>query len=141
MGIASWLLRKLYRHPTVIPSRGDGSPYLKRYKLIKLFGYGIYIHEILQSDDDLYLHDHPFDFTTFILKGGYYEHLPGDIKFCTPWDMIHHKAIDAHRLELFGGTTWTLFIRGPKYREWGFLTPAGWVPHYEYLDKTTDEMD
>ena len=141
MGIAEWLLKKLYRHPMVIPARGDGSPYLRRYKLLKLFGYGIYIHEILQSDDDSFLHDHPFDFTSVILSGCYYEYMPDCIRLRTRGKVIHHKAIDAHRLVLNGGPTWTLFIRGPKYREWGFITDKGWVPYYQYLDKSTDEME
>lgn len=141
MGIAEWLLKKLYRHPMVIPARNNGAPYLRRYKLLKLFGYGFYIHEILQSDDDDFLHDHPFDFTSVILSGHYYEYMPGQIKLRQPGDVIRHKAVDAHRLVLNGGTTWTLFIRGPKYREWGFYAADGWLPYYKYLNESTDEME
>lgn len=141
MGIASWLLKKLYRHPLVIPARKDGTPYLVRYKICKIFGYAIRIHEILQSDDDEYLHDHPFDFVSIILKGRYYEEMPNAIKLRLPGCIIYHKAADAHRLVLNGGPTWTLFLRGPKYRAWGFLTPKGWVHHKEYLGDSTNEMD
>lgn len=31
------------------------------------------LHHILRSDDDRHLHDHPFDFTSFLLTGGYLE--------------------------------------------------------------------
>ena len=39
----------------------------------------------------------------------------------------------AHRLELIDGPCWTLFVTGPRYREWGFHCPQrGWVPWKEF---------
>ena len=40
--------------------------------------------------------------------------------------MIYRAAGDAHRIELDAGPAWTLFVTGPKYREWGFHCPDGW---------------
>jgi len=33
----------------------------------------IYLHHILRSDKDRHLHDHPWDYSSIILKGGYFE--------------------------------------------------------------------
>lgn len=34
----------------------------------------------------------------------------------------------AHRIELDDGPCWTLFLTGPRYRQWGFHCPErGWV--------------
>lgn len=111
---------------------GTENPYLRRWFLIprnKLFN--VYFHEIVRSDDDRALHDHPWWNVSIILTGGYFEHTiaaggvhvrrwrgPGSIKL--------RRAKAAHRLEV-GAPCRTLFITGPRMREWGFHCPeAGW---------------
>ena len=41
----------------------------------------------------------------------------------------------AHRLKLMnpGWPAETLFITGPRVREWGFACPKGWVPWQEFV--------
>lgn len=46
--------------------------YMRRWILRTPWGT-LRIHNILRSDLDRDLHDHPFDFTSFLMKGGYYE--------------------------------------------------------------------
>lgn len=53
-------------------TREDGTPYLERTYYIKTKLFQIVKHKILQSDADC-LHDHPWNFCSIILKGGYYE--------------------------------------------------------------------
>lgn len=53
-------------------TREDGTPYLIRTYLFKSKLVQICIHKVLQSDPDC-LHDHPWSFISFILKGGYWE--------------------------------------------------------------------
>ncbi len=111
----------------------DGVPYLARYRLIKTKWFSIYLHHILTSDQDRNMHDHPFNFTTFILWGGYLEHTPRGAEFHGRFETIRHKATDLHRLELEPGVTaWTLFMRGPTIRRWGFQTAEGWIDWQEY---------
>jgi hypothetical protein len=43
----------------------------------------------------------------------------------------------AHRIELEDGPCWTLFITGPRYREWGFLCPQGWM-HWQRFTASND---
>jgi hypothetical protein len=92
------------------------------------------IHEILRSDNDRHLHDHPWDYTTIILRGGYIEHhTDGSTLWCPEGTVLNRRAEDAHKLELPHGPVITLFIMGPKRQGWGFLTENGKVPWREYL--------
>ena len=124
----------------------DDKPYLVRYRLLSLFGYGLYLHHILRSDTQRELHDHPWNFVTFLLWGSYVEEnfLCNDPKFVAKsyrrrmWSLLFRKATDFHRLELQPGkTVWTLFFSGRKIRKWGFQTDEGWVPYDEYEDLGT----
>jgi hypothetical protein len=97
----------------------------------------------LKSDPDD-VHDHPWPYATLILKGGYYEWTPVFDKegkkiaeFCT-WRGPGHfricRANSYHRIELDANVTaWTLFMPGPKQRDWGFLVGNQWVPNQQYF--------
>jgi len=62
--------------PLHIIKRDDGQPYLKRWTLFNFFGlFKIRLHHILLSDYDC-VHDHPWWFITWIIKGGYWEYEP-----------------------------------------------------------------
>lgn len=48
--------------------------------------------------------------------------------------VVRRKAETLHRLVLpKGKDAWSLFLMGPKIKDWGFVTPTGWVHHVEYL--------
>lgn len=113
-------------------TNAQGEPYLTRYKLFVTRWFGIYLHEIHRSDEDRALHDHPWDFTSIILWGGYFEETPSGIKDHGVFSIIRHKAEDAHKLTL-KKKTWTLVFRGRNRRHWGFYAETGWVHHLDYL--------
>jgi hypothetical protein len=47
--------------------------------------------------------------------------------------IVRRRATSLHRLVLPAGReAWSLFMMGPKIREWGFQTPGGWVHNVEY---------
>lgn len=48
-------------------------PYLTRYIPFRFKKFGIFIHKIELPDSDRHLHDHPWPFLAFIVKGGYTE--------------------------------------------------------------------
>jgi hypothetical protein len=105
--------------------------------------FTVRLHHILRSDDDRHFHDHPFDFTSFLLTGGYIEQtpLPGlPPQFFTirrhwpQFSIVRRKAEDLHKLTLTK-PVWTFVISGPKRREWGFETEQGWVHWEEYPHK------
>jgi hypothetical protein len=112
-----------------------GDTYLQRWYLIpKNRLLNIYIHRFIRSDDDRALHDHPWACMSILLRGRYVEHTvaAGGIHVRTErcagdWK-LRLLGGRAHRLELTHGECWTLFITGPKYREWGFhCAERGWV--------------
>jgi hypothetical protein len=132
------LMQRLGRY-RVIMDREDNEPYLERYYIFlkdrTRFPFNVFVHKFLKSDPDD-LHDHPWPYCTIILRGGYWEYTPdrsnpswkgaGEIRF--------GHSTDYHRIELEPGVTpWTLFIPGPKVREWGFLSKNRWIQHEEYF--------
>lgn len=113
--------------------------YMRRWILRTPWGT-LRIHHILRSDEDTHLHDHPFDFTSFLLSGGYVEVVPvngphSKFAYLQVWprfSIVRKKAEDAHRL-ILQRPVWTFVISGPKRRSWGFHTEHGWVNHRDYL--------
>ncbi|WP_226998586.1 hypothetical protein [Tardibacter chloracetimidivorans] len=109
-------------------------PYLKRWYVIPRNPlFNIYLHQVLRSDDDRALHDHPWWNVSWLLAGEYVEHTidAGGIhhrRLRTGGDFKFRSARSPHRLEIRPGTSaLTLFITGPRIREWGFHCPdAGW---------------
>ena len=128
----------LGRH-RIIKDRIDEEPYLERYYLfIKdrgKFPFNIFLHKFLKSDPDD-LHDHPWPYFTFILCGGYWEYTPKGKFWRGPLTFRWNRAKSLHRIELDPNVKncWTLFIPGPKQREWGFVTKDGWVHNEKYLN-------
>lgn len=121
---------------------GKQNPYMKRWWITERLPekWKIYLHNILRDDDDRALHDHPARSISIILKGGYIEHLPGGVKKRRyPGMVIFRKAEQPHRLELRRDangnviTAWTIFIFGPKVREWGFYCPQGWRHYRDFV--------
>ncbi len=124
---------RLYRH--------DIGDYMHRWLLTLPGGKMLRLHHILRSDAGRDFHDHPFDFTSFLLTGGYFEYKPiteypsgKKHKFRLWWprfSIVRKQAEDLHSLELTK-PVWTLVLTGPRRRVWGFQTPTGWVPWTEY---------
>lgn len=114
---------------------GAADPYLLRWWAIpRNRFFNIYLHEIIRSDDDRALHDHPWLNCSILLQGGYVEHQIRDGGIHQRFvrkagDVAFRRPSAAHRLEVRPafGTTISLFITGPIVRHWGFHCPeAGW---------------
>ena len=129
----------------VIMDREEKKPYLVRYyyKNYRPFAR-ITIHNVLRSDIDG-LHNHPWSFQTYILSGGYWEETPEGRFWRAPGYHGYSKSTDFHRLSVDpvqsnGEETWTLFLMGPKEKEWGFLNEFGCGEQWtEYLERRKNE--
>lgn len=135
------------RKPDFIIGR-DNKPYMLRWHILpKNKWFNVYLHKFLGDDDDRALHDHPWWSVSIILRGGYKEHLPGGvIKHRGAPRITFRRAAQAHRIELYRDSVgiyikravirpaWTIFITGPRFREWGFYCPQGWVHHQDFVD-------
>lgn len=121
--------------------------YMERYWLFQTRWLSCRVHVILRSDNERDLHDHPWNYWTVILRGGYVEVTPNPFRlrneawnpiyqrseWIGPGRVLSRRATDQHRLELPAvRTALTLFFTGPKLRSWGFHTAAGFVPWREY---------
>jgi len=131
----------------IVMDRVENEPYLERYYLFlrerNRFPFNIFLHKFLKSDPDD-VHDHPWPYATLILKGGYWEWIPhfdtvgrktGEYQVWRgPGHFRVSKANSFHRIELDPDiTAWTLFMPGPKQRDWGFLVRNKWVQWEQYL--------
>jgi len=133
MPMVEKIKNRLFRNPDVII--GGTDPYLRRWHLTERRPerWKVYLHNILRDDDDRALHDHPSCSISIILRGGYIEHFPDCVKRRYPGMVIFRRAEQPHRLELHRDKNgksipaWTIFIFGPKVREWGFHCRDRWV--------------
>jgi hypothetical protein len=140
------LLEKLGRK-RIVMDRVENEPYLERYYLFlrerERFPFNVFLHKFLKSDPDD-VHDHPWPYATLVLKGGYWEWIPhfdtvgrkiGEYQVWRgPGHFRVSKARSFHRIELDPDiTAWTLFMPGPKQRDWGFLVRNQWIQWEEYL--------
>ena len=131
----------------IVMDRVENEPYLERYYLFlrerEQFPFNVFLHKFLKSDPDD-VHDHPWPYATLILKGGYWEWIPhfdtvgrktGEYQaWRGPGHFRISKANSFHRIELDPNiTAWTLFMPGPKQRDWGFLVRNKWVQWEQYL--------
>ena len=131
----------------IVMDRVENEPYLERYYLFlrerERFPFNVFLHKFLKSDPDD-VHDHPWPYATLILKGGYWEWIPhfdtvgrktGEYQVWRgPGHFRVSKANSFHRIELDPDiTAWTLFMPGPKQRDWGFLVKNQWIQWEQYL--------
>ena len=131
----------------IVMDRVENEPYLERYYLFlrerEQFPFNVFLHKFLKSDPDD-VHDHPWPYATLILKGGYWEWIPhfdtvgrktGEYQVWRgPGHFRISKANSFHRIELDPDiTAWTLFMPGPKQRDWGFLVQNKWIQWEQYL--------
>jgi hypothetical protein len=139
----------------------DGALYLRRWYLK---GRGSseqwFLHNIRLPDAGRDLHDHPWDFTTKILAGGYTEQVEDygedGVSACSclfthrPCDEARHMAEHTHRIASVLPGTYTLVKTGPARRTWGFwvserLTKwtcgTRWKSWRDYFGKPHSEPD
>lgn len=109
---------------------------------------GIYLHRMRGPDPGVDLHDHPFTFATLVLWGGYTEEralareAPQLARYAEWWPGSRGprttsvretrrpgrwrtmRLDECHRITgLLRRSCWTLVVRGPRRRGWGFYLP------------------
>ena len=128
-----WLVLLGYE---VIDDPATAEPYMYRWRLIRTPWFGLYLHKVVRDDSDRDLHDHPFDFISLVLSGGYLEEFAdGTTLHRRPWTVVRRQAERLHRVMLTESRrpAWTLVWLGSHRREWGFNTVRGWVPWRRYI--------
>jgi hypothetical protein len=128
MSIVARIITRLTRRPPDFIIGDPSSPYLRRWHVIPRNRFlNIYLHQFLRSDDDRALHDHPWMNASILLRGRYTEVTPSGSHLRRQGHVYLRRAKSLHRVELIDAEpVWTLFITGPRLREWGFACPNGW---------------
>ena len=124
-----------------------GVVHFRRWQVLKSRWGSVYVHQILRSDEDPDMHDHPFAFVSLVLRGGYFERVrtaEGQMYGATrrPLSIVWHPTSDFHRLKVPARGAWTLVFAGPRTHEpWGYWTSKGWVDHARYRADRHPEDD
>ena len=130
--------------------------HLTRFTLLRTPWGRLALHVFHADDGDRHPHDHPWDFWSFILWGGYYDMIPNDHlggtvlgtmrSFRKAFTVAHRPAEFTHRVELpFGkGPVVTLVWTSLPRRAWGFYTEIGWIDmktYYQNLGEALPENE
>jgi hypothetical protein len=135
------VLRAVFRHRDIVT---NGDLYLRRFYVSpRIRGWQFMLHKIARPDLDRNPHDHPFDFATLCLRGGYVEHvdLPdGEEQQAHVAGQLRLRAAEhRHRIDrILGPAAWTLVLAGPKRRTWGFWIGRAFTPWRTYLSIPAD---
>lgn len=138
MSFIFWLIRKLFLVKEIVSK--DGEIHFRRYRLLSTPWFNLYIHQLLKSDEDRHMHDHPWDFFSLILKGSYFEqttyhpyHIVVHSRTFRVGDLIEHDARDAHHITLKSPVVWTLVLTLGREREWGYrISENQWIDFKTY---------
>ncbi len=96
--------------------------YLERFTILKIFKLHIRIHRILSEDKTVFYHNHPFNFLSIILNGGYTEEvLIGDTvitKIHNRFHFIFRNKNTYHKIKSIKPNTKTLFFAIGNDKKW-----------------------
>lgn len=132
------------------------SIYLRRWHVVPYNRWlNVYLHNMLR-DDDTVPHDHPYFSVGLMLDGELREnyvmrpdreapyvrgqdgayHLVYSTRLLRAGDVVWRSWHFAHQLCVPPGGAWTLFVTGPRVRDWGFWCPRGWIRRADYEERT-----
>lgn len=132
-------------HQFTLTRVDDGRRYLTRWWLVNTPWGGVAVHRMDGPDARLTVHDHPFGFVSYVLRGGYWEHRMDTTsaaykvreRTVLRWNRM--RPWDAHCItRVLRKPTWTLVFIGRKVRTWGFWEPefraVGYNARYDSVD-------
>lgn len=158
--LRAWAHKKTQTPPDFIIRPQGRDQTLRWWVIPRNRFFNIYLHKFVLSDEDRALHDHPWANCSILIDGQYIEHTPKGCFLRHQGFMYFRPANSPHRVELrvsllgergirivaplsLNHTDFdcpepipvtTIFITGPKIREWGFLCPKGWRHWKDFCD-------
>jgi hypothetical protein len=122
---------RLFKRRTIDRCR---SPYLVRYILLESRFGRVMVHRFLRGDEDDEFHCHPWNFTSVILRGGYFEFTPEGFRWYGAGSVLRRPAEWKHRVVIHPGRrVWSLVITGPRVRDWGFWAGEQFTPWRKFV--------
>ena len=101
------------------PLGDPACPYAFRW-VLNLGIVAFRLHKWVGSDDPRYMHDHPYWFFTFVLKGSYDDVTDAGVEPMPRWTIRFRRATHKHTVKLTSPVCWTFLISGMQVRKWGF---------------------
>lgn len=158
--VTRWLAARILRRAErIVATRdpdfyvgGRNDPYLRRWWLIPRNPiFNVYLHDFVKDDEDRAPHCHPWISLSLVLSGPmreiYLERtrtLDGTIvterrRTVGAGDLIYRPARFAHRMVIPHPGSLTLFMTGPRIREWYFWCdnkrPVHWKAFVDDRDR------
>lgn len=109
--------------------------YLRRLRILATPWFAVMLHFVYLTDTDRDPHDHPWNFWSFIVKGGYIEHVwmnprnrKRNLYNTRTWGRFTlHKMSKhwAHKITEIKPGTITLVFTGKRTRDWTFWLEDG----------------
>lgn len=139
----------LYRDIKELRGYTYKTKYLIRYTLLSCKFFTIKIHKALISDPNE-PHDHPWNYLSIILKGGYWEEIIVSevvhtnistmerlysnritTKWYKPGSILYRKGDRLHKLIIPEGKSCiSLIFTFKKWRKWGYLKEGSWKQYH-----------
>lgn len=113
-----------------VPQYDGDDDYLTRLRIVQTPWFGLYLHRFDGPDPRPTLHDHPWPFLSFVLRGGYVERRLNTLTMKVD---ENHRVRFVNRMPTHGAhaimrltrsPTWTLMVVGRRVRTWGYLEPV-----------------
>jgi hypothetical protein len=121
---------------SVKPWPDSDEVYLRRLRLIQTPFCTIILHNLGTEDRSEFLHNHPWNFVSIVLWGGYKEVIEdGDETRLAKHRWLSWHKIPAsafHRIVSVKPYTFTMMVTGRRIQPWGFKTDKGWVDWRQY---------
>lgn len=147
--VVRWPYRKLrwalLRFLDIEDEAEPGRVYLRRFIIFKTPLCSLYVHQIFRPDGGRHPHNHPFNFWSWVVRGGYAEERAGHpVRQRRRWSLAATPMTAFHRIvkvepsefvtltRLRVGTI-TVVATGRIAQSWGFLTEDGYVDNRTYL--------
>lgn len=136
-----------------IPSSvNKGQVYLRRLRIINTPWRSVIVHWINEPDTGRHPHDHPWNFWSFVVRGGYLEEVwPTERHFdlsISPlqytlhrWSLHKMGLSAAHRIVVIQPNTVTLIVTGKRQRRFRFWTPEGKIPWDKMKPSEVNDVD
>jgi hypothetical protein len=151
-----WFCIKTGRVFNITGTGPDTDIYLIRYYVFQNKYFNVFIHIFLRSDRDD-MHDHPWNFGTYVVRGAYKEQVPDPIEGSPDNLKINNRSVNENRWATRKATqlhrvivskeltfaqrdqgTMTVCFTGRTRRDWGFVKDGQWVFWKKYLGLPDD---
>lgn len=140
----------LFKSFDVFAKDGTEDVYLHRLRIVQTPWFGLYVHDLNLPDADPDPHDHPWNFWSLVLRGGYSEEIHYDplktkvtvnngtsrVTYNRRWNRMTLHGMGrqyAHRITSVLPKTKTLVFVGRRSGEWYFWTDSGPVLWSDYI--------